>query len=166
MLYWAYGSNLCPQGMKSRAPGAKRVGPCVLGNGSLVFRGVADVASMDGDEYTIQGGVWRITKTDEQALDRYEGVSGGLYLKRYLTLKVKGVAEECLFYQMPSKRGHAIMPPSDSYLRTIQRGYEYFGLDLDELNKAVASSWDDKNKTEWLRERYVRRGRQKLAPRA
>ena len=163
MLYFAYGSNLDPAGMRHRAPGAVRSGPLVLDGGLLVFRGVADVVS---DEHgQIAGGVWRITPTCERALDRYEGVASGLYKKRYLKLKVNGVAEDCLYYQMNKRHSRAMMPPAEAYLQTIARGYEYFGRDRSLLDKALAHSWDDKNKTQWLKERYVKRGRQTLAQR-
>ncbi len=159
MLYWAYGSNLNPVQMRRRAPHAKRVGPLTLDDGKLVFRGVADVTSWEGG--LVPGGVWRISSSDEQSLDQAEGVRHKLYRKRYLRLKVKGVSEDCLYYQMVTKRG--IMPPSEAYLWSISAGYDYFGLDLALLNQALEESWSDKKVTEQLRERHVRRGRPQLA---
>jgi hypothetical protein len=61
------------------------------------------------------------------------------------------------------KQRRGIMPPAEGYIDTIIRGYEYFGLDLSLLNKALEESWEDKNVTQHLRERHIRRGRPALA---
>lgn len=158
-LYWAYGSNLDPAGMRRRCPSAKRIGPLTLDCGALVFRGVADVVARH--DSTVPGGVWRISRECERVLDQYEGVRHRLYRKRYLRLKVAGVSEDCLYYQMTASRG--IMPPSEYYLDVIRRGYEYFGLDVQVLNRALEESWSDKKVTDHLRERHVRKGRPQLA---
>lgn len=154
MLYWAYGSNLSPVNMRNRCPSAKRVGPLPMGSGRLVFRGIADVTS--DPESVIQGGVWRITAHCERELDRYEGVTSGLYLKKYLTLRIRGKVEQCLYYKMNARYRFAIMPPSESYIRKIAAGYEYFGLDMTALEMALQASWENKNPTEWGRARYKR----------
>jgi gamma-glutamylcyclotransferase (GGCT)/AIG2-like uncharacterized protein YtfP len=160
-LYWAYGSNLDPVSMRRRCPSAKRIGPLTLDNGQLIFRGVADVVHYENS--SVPGGVWRISKECERVLDQYEGVKYGLYKKRYLKLKIDGVKEQCLYYQMSADRG--IMPPAEHYLDVIRRGYEYFGLDLEILNRALEASWSDKKVTPHLRERHNRKGRPALAQR-
>jgi gamma-glutamylcyclotransferase (GGCT)/AIG2-like uncharacterized protein YtfP len=162
-LYWAYGSNLDPAQMRRRAPRAKRVGPLQLNDGALIFRGVADVVSRQNSQ--IAGGVWRLTKECERELDRVEGIANGFYRKRYIKLKVKGVSEDCLYYQMNTKdkARRGIMPPSIAYIDTIIKGYEYFGLDLTLLNAALEEAWGDKQVTPHLRERHIRRGRPLLA---
>jgi hypothetical protein len=78
-----------------------------------------------------------------------------------LRLKIKGVSEDCLYYQMVNKRG--IMPPAEHYLERIVHGYDYFGLDKSLLDRALAESWSDKKVTEQLRERHIRKGRPTLA---
>jgi hypothetical protein len=106
------------------------------------------------------GGLWRITDACERALDAYEGVSGGLYEKKYLTLRVKGTEEPCLYYKMLH---HGIMPPSEYYLDVIVQGYQDFRLPLERLDRAVEHSWNRKNKTRFLRRRYARAGKPDLA---
>ncbi len=155
-LYFAYGSNLWIEGMWSRCPAAKPVRSYYATNGLLVFRGVADVVGtgVRGDE--IAGGLWRITAACEEALDRYEGVASGLYVKKYF--KVDG--ERCLYYQMTSRGVH---PPYEGYLDTIVRGYFDFSLELDTLADAVSRSHRDKVKTPDLMRRWVARGKPRLA---
>lgn len=157
-LYWAYGSNLNVRAMHRRCPDAVPVGPLIVDNAALVFRGVADVVTCMGA--LAQGGLWRISAADERALDRYEGVDSGLYSKEYLIARVDGKARRVLYYQM---RVGGIMPPSEGYLDTIRQGYVDFGLDLDALNRAVMDSWERKDVTKHLAARHVRRGRPSLA---
>ena len=75
--YFAYGSNINLQQMAFRCPNAKVVGPCVLENYELLFRGngggfgVATIAAKEGSR--VHGLLWKITPRDEQRLDVYEG---------------------------------------------------------------------------------------------
>lgn len=153
--YWAYGSNLCYNVMQRRCPGARPVCAKALDNGALVFRGVADVVYREGS--LIQGGLWLITKAHMQSLDRVEGVSSNFYLKRWLTLSVKGEERKCLYYQM-SGNIEGIMPPNDEYYQTIEEGYHDFKLPLDALETALEEAWENKQPTRRLIRRHNERG--------
>jgi hypothetical protein len=157
-LYWAYGSNLNVRQMRVRCPRAEKFERLYMADGALVFRGVADVEGREGS--TVAGGLWKITADCERALDTYEGVGAGFYVKRYVTLRVAGEVQECLFYKM---RERGIFPPSEMYLASIAEGYEDFGLDVDLLKAAVEQSWSDKDKTPDMRRRYRRKGQPSLA---
>lgn len=161
MLYWAYGSNLCIRHFLGRCPSARPLRSLHVQDSELVFRGVADVTLNRGR--VTPGGIWRIRdERDVDALDKYEGVSTRLYLKRYLQVKnERGVVEDCLFYQMKASRG--IMPPSEVYIDTIAEGYRDFDLDTAYLDEALSNSWGRKNVTPFLRERHIKRGRPRLA---
>lgn len=158
-LYWAYGSNLNVAHMASRCPKAKKLGRLFVTDAALVFRGVADVTVLEGS--VVPGGLWRITRECEAALDRYEGVASRFYLKRYLRVKVEGKKQDVLFYQMRMSTG--VQPPFESYLDTIAQGYKDFDLPLDLLSYAVERSWTDKDLTPILRKRWQDRGSPSLA---
>ena len=160
-LYWAYGSNLNIAHMARRCPKAVKVRPLIVGDAALVFRHVADVTDRVG--CVVPGGLWRITRQCEASLDVYEGVASRLYLKRELEMKVDGVYEQVLFYQMRESVG--VMPPGDSYLGTIVQGYKDFGLDLEILDGYLAESWGEKKITEVLARRRISRGEATLARR-
>lgn len=157
-LMLSYGSNLNFDAMRRRCPKAKPVGPLLLDNGLLVFRSVADIISRPGCR--VVGGLWEITPECEVVLDRYEGVRTGLYAKRYLMLEHEGEPTRCLFYQMQVR---GISPPSEGYLDVIRKGYEDFGLDQTLLDRAVRHSWRKRNDTPYIRRRYMRDGKPKLA---
>lgn len=156
--YWSYGSNLCLDAMRSRCPKAKKVGPLYVPDGALIFRSCADVVPRAGWE--CPGGLWRITPECERALDLYEGVEHGLYAKKHLIIGVRGRRHECLYYQM-NERG--VMPPPESYLEVIAQGYRDFDLDPIHLEVALEHSWEEKNKTPYLRWRTKRKGNPVLA---
>ncbi|MDC7784782.1 gamma-glutamylcyclotransferase [Rhodoplanes sp. TEM] len=149
MLYVAYGSNLNKEQMARRCPLAKPIAHFTLPDARLVFRGVADVERSEGDE--VECGLWEITKACERALDRYEGVSSGLYRKEYLKLAVtrdgKRKARRALIYLMNSD--HYDMP-SAYYLGVIRKGYKDFGIDFAKLTAAVEKTRDLKRRM-WLR---------------
>jgi gamma-glutamylcyclotransferase (GGCT)/AIG2-like uncharacterized protein YtfP len=159
-LYWAYGSNLNVEAMKSRCPNAEQYKPLYVHNGQLVFRGVADVEGIEDEESMVPGGLWHVTEECIEALDTYEGVRSGLYAKKYLTLRVKGKVKKCLFYKMNSV---GVMPPWDSYLDVIEQGYKDFKLDRRFLDEALERSWHNKDKTPDLRRRWLAKGKPRLA---
>lgn len=76
-LYFAYGSNINLEQMEYRCPAAKAVGPVILENYELLFRGntrgngVATIAPREGSK--VHGLLWWITPACEQSLDFYEG---------------------------------------------------------------------------------------------
>lgn len=135
-LYLAYGSNLNKEQMKWRCPNARPVGRVMFENAMLVFRGVADVIECQGS--AVPMGIWRITPSDERALDSYEGTGSGLYSKEEVWLPN---GKSALIYLMNDS---GVMPPSQRYADTIRKGYKDFGLDESYLDAAIARSFDDK----------------------
>lgn len=155
MLYWAYGSNLNKAAMAVRCPAARPFSRLTVGDGRLLFRGVADVQPCEGRE--IPGALWEITRDCERALDLYEGVASGFYVRRWLRLRIDGAERPALYYVMsPDRIG--VAPPSEPYLETIIEGYRDFGLDLEQLDRSVRESWDEKHLTPRIRRHRVRRG--------
>lgn len=153
-FYIAYGSNLCQRDMRWRAPDAVPRGRLILDNARLVFRGVADVECEIGHQ--AQCGLWEISKRDEEALDRYEGVDGGLYCKDEIDI---GRGEWALIYTMTAT---GVYPPSDFYVKTIRQGYRDFGLDQSFLDAAILHSFKRKEPCE---QTTARRERQKKTQR-
>jgi gamma-glutamylcyclotransferase (GGCT)/AIG2-like uncharacterized protein YtfP len=149
-LYFAYGSNMSPEQMQERCPGAELVGPLTLPKGRLVFRQVADI--IYDPSSTIAGVVYRLKPWHERVLDRFEGVGMEVYRKKYIALSIKGgPSERCLYYKMSDNSG--VAPPTLDYYHRILDGYRAHGLDEEKLNEAVDRSWNDKNLTEDIQRR-------------
>ena len=131
-LYLAYGSNMNRAQMPRRCPAAKPVGPLVIDDARLVFRGVADIEYHQGGRVPVV--LWSITDACELALDGFEGVSRGVYEKKMIPLDN---GEEALTYVMCSG---GIAPPTREYFDRIARGYADFGIDCEPLDIALKHS--------------------------
>lgn len=140
-LYFAYGSNINLEQMEYRCPAAKAVGPVILENYELLFRGntrgngVATIAPREGSK--VHGLLWWITPACEQSLDFYEGYPR-LYEKEQVTVRDdKGRQFTVMAYVMTGdERWMSPTMPSAFYYRGIQDGYRQNGLPVEGLKKA------------------------------
>ena len=84
--YFAYGSNLHVAQMAQRCPDSVFLGKATLPGyrWQINQRGVANVVK--SPRHHVEGLVFLVNPTDESALDRSEGVSSSLYLKKRLTI--------------------------------------------------------------------------------
>jgi hypothetical protein len=84
--YFAFGLNIAKVQMASRCPGSQLAGRAQLWAYSFLIneRGVASVAP--ARDCVTQGLLWTLTPTDEQALDRFEGVAKGYCLKKVVAV--------------------------------------------------------------------------------
>lgn len=156
-LYIAFGSNLCKKQMRFRCPTARPIGKFMLRDALLTFRSVADLEYIKGAETPC--GLWAVNTEDERSLDKYEGVSSGVYFKsEELQIDYAGRKRSALIYL---KNSDAIYPPSRHYADIIRRGYRDFGLDEKYLNEAIARSYAEKSPDS---EVLSRRRRQRSTP--
>ena len=138
-LYFAYGANLNIENMAQRCPSAVAIEPFYLHDYRLMFSGVATIEP--APESRVPGALWAITEACEQSLDVFEGYP---WLYRKQEIMVDGMP--VMFYVMNSA---APSEPGKSYLDTIARGYEDFGLDLDDLRAAVTNTKEMQNDMQW-----------------
>lgn len=97
--YFAYGSNMESGPMAERCPQAQPLGRARLERWSFRIneRGYATV--VPDPKSTVHGVLWSLTPSDEAALDDYEGLSEGLYLKDQVLVTLdSGVSNEALVY--------------------------------------------------------------------
>ena len=134
-IYGAYGSNLHVEQMLKRCPGAARVGAAWLEDHRLVFRSVADVEFHAGSRVPI--GLWRLTASDERALDRYEGVKHGIYERVFLPVRTSGGIEQVLIYRMC---GSGYAAPPEPYFERILKGYAAWDFDEAIVTGAALAS--------------------------
>ena len=124
-LYFAYGSNLDPAQMEVRCPGAQSSGIArAKGWAFRIYeRGYATITKSSDQE--IWGGLWIVTDDHLDALDRYEGVSSGLYERTTLTVEVGGRELEAIVYIAELQDDAS---PSRRYAERVLAGAELFGL--------------------------------------
>jgi gamma-glutamylcyclotransferase (GGCT)/AIG2-like uncharacterized protein YtfP len=80
-LYFAYGSNMDAAAMTARCPGSHALGVGRLVRHRFVIMREGYASVMRDPRRSVWGMVWDLALADMPALDRYEGVAGGLYVK-------------------------------------------------------------------------------------
>jgi AIG2-like family len=86
-LHFAYGSNMSRRLMGARCPQARALGIAMLPGWRFVVTpdGVGSIAPQPGA--VVQGVLWRLTPRDLAAVNAYESLDSGLYLRRHLTVR-------------------------------------------------------------------------------
>lgn len=115
-LYFAYGANMDAAAMAARCPGSRLIGGGRLnGHRFIVMKeGYASVVRTTGS--TVWGVLWDLSLADVPALDRYEGVAGGLYVKAMQPITTPTGVKRALIYFGRSTSAGA---PRPGYLETV-----------------------------------------------
>ncbi|MEL6063247.1 MULTISPECIES: gamma-glutamylcyclotransferase family protein [unclassified Methylobacterium] len=115
-LYFAYGANMDAAAMALRCPVSRLIGVGHLpGHRFIIMReGYATVVRHA--RHTVWGVLWELAGGDIPALDRYEGVAGGLYTKASLPIRSPKGVKRALIY-----RGCSTAPgrPRPGYLNAV-----------------------------------------------
>lgn len=136
--------------MAFRCPDAEVVEPVRLEGYRLAFcmngggNGVATILPEQGS--FVDGVLWRISRRDEQRLDRYEGFPY-LYGKDAVTVITSdGVRREIMAYTMNSPFKDVPALPSLSYLEGILHGCRQNGIDTALVLNAVRRTQQELHK--------------------
>lgn len=115
-LYFAYGANMDAAAMAARCPASVLIGLGRLPRHRFIVmkEGYASVIRDPGRE--VWGVLWNLALADVPALDRYEGVAGGLYVKANQPIVAAGGAKRALIYL-----GRSTAPgiPRPGYLESV-----------------------------------------------
>jgi gamma-glutamylcyclotransferase len=142
-LYFAYGSNMDPAQMDSRAPGATVVGPGRLDGFRLEFSIYSSgwdggVANLEPDEKAhVWGVLWDVSDDDLRALDTYEG-HPTFYRREDVTVAGPAGSVEACTYRVAHQKG--FVPPTDRYLHRVVSAIRLHGLPpeaLDAVDRAA-----------------------------
>lgn len=80
-LYFAYGANMDLPAMAARCPASRPLGPGRLDRHRFVVMRAGYASVTRDPARAVWGLLWDLAPADLPALDRYEGVGGGLYAK-------------------------------------------------------------------------------------
>ncbi len=97
-LYFAYGSNMDRAQMAARCPASVAIGTARLAGHRLVMMREGYASVLRDPRRTVWGVLWDLALADIPALDRYEGVGGGLYTKRHVAVLAASGAKRALIY--------------------------------------------------------------------
>ena len=124
--YFAYGSNMDQAQMNQICPRAVLVGIAKLQGYRFIIntRGVATVVPERSSE--VCGIPWIITKVDEQALDKHEGVKWGTYTKRMVHIEMATERSARALTYIASDS--TLSSPRDNYMEKLVAAAEQYGL--------------------------------------
>ena len=126
-LYFAYGSNLSLEQMRSRCPDSRPIRAHFHEGHALVLRGAANIEESEGSR--IPGAIYEISPSDERALDGYEGFPDN-YTKLFFETDLGRV----MSYRMVEPKHRRAR---EGYVETVATGYGDWGLPLAHLEAAI-----------------------------
>ncbi len=147
-IYFAYGSNMCPEQMARRCPGGQALGQAELRDWRFLIntRTYATIEARPGA--ATHGVLWSLTPEHITELDHYEAVAEGMYFKKNLIVQQADRPVGALVYIDPVCE---FGQPEQAYLRTILEGAAHFGLPPEYI-AGLARDWDVTNATSGQRE--------------
>lgn len=97
-LHFAYGSNMSRALMAARCPDAEPVGTATLTGWRFVINpeGFGSIAPQPGG--CVHGVLWRLSARDLAAVNAYESVDSGLYVRRRLAVRCGDMQATALVY--------------------------------------------------------------------
>jgi AIG2-like family len=115
-LYFAYGSNMDRAAMLQRCPRSKALGPARLMRHRF-FVCADGYASVARDPHRVVWGLlWDLALADVPALDRYESIATGLYIKTVLPVLAERGPRRAMLYVA---RSTAPGVPKPAYMEGI-----------------------------------------------
>ena len=138
ILYLAYGSNMLPERMMRRCPGATALGVARLPNYRLTERLYADIDFSEGE--SVFGVLYLITERDMRSLDAYEGYPK-VYRREWLEVEYKGDSYTALTYEMSAatKAAREGQPYPDDYRRMCSTGARFYHVPNKFIKKRKSS---------------------------
>jgi Gamma-glutamyl cyclotransferase, AIG2-like len=102
-LHFAYGSNMSRALMQRRCPGAEPLGPARLDGWrfAIMREGYASIVPAAGT--AVHGVLWRLSPRDLAALNAYESLDRGLYVRRVLPVLISARRRAALTYVAPGR---------------------------------------------------------------
>ena len=124
-LSFAYGSNMDVAAMRARCPGSRPLGVARLPRHRFVIMREGYASVVRDPRGTVWGLLWDLALADVPALDRYEGVASGLYVKAQQPVLTGAGAKRALVYL---GRGGLGGTPRPGYLEGVVAAARAAGL--------------------------------------
>jgi gamma-glutamylcyclotransferase (GGCT)/AIG2-like uncharacterized protein YtfP len=109
-LHFAYGSNMSRALMQARCPRAEAIGTATLSGWRFLINpeGFGSIAPHPGER--VYGVLWRLSARDLAAINAYESVDSGLYVRRHLSVRCGATQAIALVY-IARRRGEGLPRP-------------------------------------------------------
>jgi len=101
--YFAYGSNMSVALMRRTCRSAEPIGPARLDGWRFIIMGDGYASIVPAPGAAVHGVLWRITLRDVAALNAFENIDSGLYVRRVLPIRSGARREPALVYVSPNR---------------------------------------------------------------
>jgi hypothetical protein len=124
-LHFSYGSNMSRALMNKRCPGARALGVATLRGWrfAITIDAVGSIVPRPGG--IVHGVLWRLSLRDLAAINAYESLDSGLYLRRMLPVQQGARRLRALAY-IARRRGEG--RPRPSYIHLVVEAARGWGL--------------------------------------
>ncbi len=141
IAYFAYGSNMSRAAMRRRCPKAVAVGRAWLDRWrfALCAAGYATVVPAPG--HRVHGVLWRISLRDLAALNAYEAVDSGLYVRRMLPVRCGGALRPALLFVAHRRTPGRPRPGYGPLVAAAARDWQLPTDYVRSLERLAAASW-------------------------
>jgi hypothetical protein len=136
-LYFAYGSNMDRAAMAARCPASRPLGAARLARHRFIVTGEGYASVVCDPRRAVWGLLWDIAFADMPALDRYESVASGLYVKLSQPVIASGGVRRALIYVA---RSQVAGQPRPGYLEGVVAAARAAGLPEDYVREIAALS--------------------------
>ena len=136
-LTFAYGANMDVAAMALRCPRSKPLGVARLMRHRLVAMREGWLTVTRDARATVHGVLWDVALADVAALDRYEGVREGLYVKMLQAVVIDAGARRALVY-FGANTGPGILRAD--YLEAVIAAAHHWSLPAEALASLAALS--------------------------
>jgi hypothetical protein len=140
-LHFAYGSNMSRALMQVRCPSARALGPGTLAGWRFTITpdGVGSIAPQP--DAVVLGVLWRLTPRDLAAINAYESLDSGLYVRRLLPVR-QGVRRAAALVYIARRTGEGT--PRPGYISLVveaAREWSFPEPYIRSLRRWSPSSW-------------------------
>jgi gamma-glutamylcyclotransferase (GGCT)/AIG2-like uncharacterized protein YtfP len=136
-LMFAYGANMDVAAMATRCPRSKPLGVARLMRHRLVAMREGWLSVARDARSNVHGVLWDIALADVAALDRFEAVGSGLYVKRLQAVVAEGGPKRALVY-FGANAGPGVLRPD--YLAEVSAAARHWNLPAEALGALAALS--------------------------
>ena len=125
MLHFAYGSNMSRALMAARCPGAAALSTATLRGWRFAICGAGYGSIEPRRGAVVHGVLWRLDLHDMAAIDAYESLASGLYIRRVLPVRRRGGLTPAWVY-IAGRCGEG--RPRPSYIHLVVEAARDWGL--------------------------------------
>jgi hypothetical protein len=140
-LHFAYGSNMSRAQMRARCPGASALGTATLRHWRFVIgaEGHGSIAPRPGA--WVHGVLWRVGPRELAAINAYENIDSGLYVRRRLSVRFGASLLPALVYILRRQGEGRARPAYVHLVVEAARDWELPQAYVDALQRWSPSGW-------------------------